>query len=182
MDDTGTGMSPTEFQSLLDTYGADPARWPAAHRTPMLAVIERNPQARALLREAQALDRVLDTAPRVDPVRHPRIQSRILAAAIASPRISGSQVADGAGVTVVPLRPRPVTPTHVADPGQDRRETWYMGGLLAASLVLGLILGSSVMSPSTIAAFGAGEREASSDVVAALWGDGLSAALDEEAP
>jgi len=53
-------MDHTEFKTLIETYGATPERWPAELRADALACRDASPEARALLRAAAGLDRLLD--------------------------------------------------------------------------------------------------------------------------
>ncbi len=50
------------FQTLTDTYGAVPERWPEAERAAAQALLDRSPEARDALADAALLDRVLATA------------------------------------------------------------------------------------------------------------------------
>jgi len=51
-----------QLQSLLDTYGADAARWPPEQRVAALELLAGSSQARALHAEARRLDEALGTA------------------------------------------------------------------------------------------------------------------------
>lgn len=61
-------MTPERLRCLLDAYGADAARWPAAERGPARALLEASPVLQGLRREAKELDALLDQAalPEVD--------------------------------------------------------------------------------------------------------------------
>jgi len=48
------------LQHLLDIHGASPKGWPAEERESLLALVERDPVAAQLYKEAQALDQLLD--------------------------------------------------------------------------------------------------------------------------
>ena len=50
------------FEALVDTYGADPHRWPQELRVDAQALLSTSPEARALLAEARALDDVIEAA------------------------------------------------------------------------------------------------------------------------
>jgi len=52
-------MELERFNSLVDAYGGDEAAWPAAERDAARSLLAAEPQARALQREARALDREL---------------------------------------------------------------------------------------------------------------------------
>ncbi|MBI1239102.1 MAG: hypothetical protein GC199_07135 [Alphaproteobacteria bacterium] len=69
-------MTLDRLTELLDAYGAASARWPAAERADALALIEKSPEAQALVAEATALDDALSGIPAV-PVS-PALRARIL--------------------------------------------------------------------------------------------------------
>lgn len=58
-------MTPNEFRTLLDTYGADPDRWPSALRDPARALAGRDLTARRLWEAARRLDALLADAARM---------------------------------------------------------------------------------------------------------------------
>ncbi len=53
-------MELARFGELLDAYGGDPRRWPAAEREPALALLEASPAARARQQAAARVDAALD--------------------------------------------------------------------------------------------------------------------------
>jgi hypothetical protein len=55
------------FSELLDTYGADPSRFPEADRTRAQALLARDAGARRLLTEARALADAFDAMPEPEP-------------------------------------------------------------------------------------------------------------------
>jgi hypothetical protein len=59
-------MTVVRLHALLDAYGADPARWPAAEREAALGLLARSPEARAYRDAAARLDAALDAAPPAD--------------------------------------------------------------------------------------------------------------------
>ena len=71
------------LEALLEAYGADPERWPAAEREPAVALLARSAEARAMQREAARLDRMLDLA--APPTPSPELLADILAGASVSP-------------------------------------------------------------------------------------------------
>lgn len=73
-----------QLQALLDSYGANRARWPTGLRTAAEALIDRDPEARAALAEAQRLDDLLSGAS--DPLASPELKARVLADASARRR------------------------------------------------------------------------------------------------
>ncbi len=76
-------MTMTRIQTLIDAYGADPVRWPADERMAAQTFIASSPEARALLREAQDFDILLNQAPLSAPadINASALASRILASA-----------------------------------------------------------------------------------------------------
>ncbi|MEQ8326784.1 hypothetical protein [Parvibaculum sp.] len=116
------------FAGIVDAYGASPRRWPDDERASAEALVAASAEARALLAEAAALDGVLARAPVEAPSA--ALAERLLAA---RPR----------GVAAVPS-PKPQA-------GFIRsliEAVWPYGspavpaGALAASIVLGVTLGS----------------------------------------
>lgn len=53
-------MTAARFATLLDAYGADPNRWPAAERAAGLAYLKGSEEARAAMEPAAALDSLLN--------------------------------------------------------------------------------------------------------------------------
>ena len=51
------------LKDVLDAYGADRTRWPAASRREISALLAVSQEARRLVAEAEAFDRLLDAAP-----------------------------------------------------------------------------------------------------------------------
>jgi hypothetical protein len=114
------------LQHLLDVYGADRARWPAAERLRLAGFISSDPGAKAALAEAQALDRLLDLAPRVSVERERALARRILAA------VGESQQRAAAPVSL-----------HRPAPRRASVARWAAPALMAASLVVGVFVGST---------------------------------------
>lgn len=72
-------ITETRLRELLLSYGADPARWPAAEREPALALLQASAAARVLRDEAAALDAQLDLWE--VPAPPPGLAARVLAGA-----------------------------------------------------------------------------------------------------
>jgi hypothetical protein len=126
------------LERLLAIYGADRTRWPARERLRFASVIAEDTVARRQFDEAAALDRVLDQAPRASEARVEALKARIVTAALASTDkgLVRAGTASPAGGNVIPLTRRPAfKPTF-------SRAEWPAAALLAASLVLGVMLGS----------------------------------------
>ncbi len=133
------------LERLLDIHGADRTRWPARERLRFAGVISDDAEAAGLVAEAQALDRLLDMAPRASAADIDALKERIVAAALRSQRPQLTTIAGG-GKSIPANKPAPAKAWR----GQLRRPAW--GGnfvewpaaaVLAASLVLGVMLGSA---------------------------------------
>lgn len=74
-----TGL--TRLREVLETYGADRSRWPAAERLSLAPFIAASDAARRLIAEFEALDRVIAQATPRDEVAALSLTERILAAA-----------------------------------------------------------------------------------------------------
>lgn len=72
-------MDLARFGTLLEAYGAEPSRWPAAERAAAEAfAAEHASTVSPLLREARALDAALSQALAVDAPSHDLLAARIL--------------------------------------------------------------------------------------------------------
>ena len=89
-------MDRRKFESIVQTYGADTERWPHAHRADMLALLDTDPQARAILGQEAALDSLLGAMePPVSDTLEARIRNDMAATL-------GAQSGLGASVTPLP--------------------------------------------------------------------------------
>lgn len=120
----GTGLDALE--QVLERFGSDRTRWPAPVRRDLAGLLAASPEAKARLREAEALDRLLDLAP--EPAIDTRaLADRIMAAAAAETPAVGAPKARAA---------------WAGFGGATRaRAEWPAAALLAASLVLGMFFG-----------------------------------------
>lgn len=74
------------FARLLDTHGADPARWPAAQAASARALLAGSAEAQALHRRALALAALLDDSlPGPDAESLARMRTRLARAVAAAP-------------------------------------------------------------------------------------------------
>lgn len=55
------------FQTILDTYGADPQRWPALERPKAEDFLKQSEEAQALYLEALKLDQAIKSARDLEP-------------------------------------------------------------------------------------------------------------------
>ncbi|MBI1261439.1 MAG: hypothetical protein GC184_06915 [Rhizobiales bacterium] len=129
---TSVSITTQRLAELIDAYGASPERWPASEREQALALLARSPVAREQMQQARQLDNLLDMAPVARP--SVSLEERIMAA-----------------------RPRSVPPVKAVAAAPARsfwaglmggfgssRSASLPSGMLAASIVLGLTLGTSV--------------------------------------
>lgn len=150
MSNTSNTMTIAEFEHLLDIYGSDRTRWPVEARASAGHLVARDRAARRLLAEAEALDRALERAPLPTLAQEAAIAERIVGAAKRTPRI-------------VPAAK--VAPAQQASPDADNRSAdnvvrlsglrqraqrltgrpslGRIAGALAASLVVGILIGHS---------------------------------------
>src|SRR5262245_34780697 len=84
---SNTSMTLGEFERLLDIYGGDRTRWPIDARAAAAHLVARDADARRLLAEAEALERVLECAPLPSLATEAALADRIIAAAQRSPRM-----------------------------------------------------------------------------------------------
>ena len=121
-----------DLQATLEAYGADRARWPTADADRFALLISEDKGAQSMLAEAQALDRLLDAAPTVSIARERALAARIVATVRAGEATSRAKENV---VAFVPAKQRSVSATAVL--------LRPAAALLAASLVLGIVVGSS---------------------------------------
>jgi hypothetical protein len=123
------------LERLLEVYGADRTRWPARERLRFAGLVAEDDAGRRLVAEATALDSLLDLAPKASAAREHALKERIVAAALrqAEPRFAVVARSTGAGAAGW----RAWTRRAPASSG------WAAGGLLAASLFVGVLLGSA---------------------------------------
>jgi hypothetical protein len=139
-------MTLAEFARLLDVYGAERTRWPVEARASAAVLVSGDAEARRLLAETQALDRVLERAPVPGSVVETALAERIVAAAQRSPRIVrlpvAPRVAEEASAGEAAVLPAPAV-------GHGHRRlrlfSRQMGaaGVLAASLMVGVVIGNA---------------------------------------
>ncbi|MFA5899300.1 MAG: hypothetical protein WC829_09325 [Hyphomicrobium sp.] len=126
------------LQQLLEIHGADRTRWPARERLRFASAISEDEASASLMAEAEALDRLLDRAPRASEASLEALKERIVAAALRSqpPRLAA--VAGGKAAPAKPLAGPSRHRAWLANVGE-----WPAAAVLAASLVLGVMLGSA---------------------------------------
>lgn len=129
------------LKRLVDAYGADQARWPAADRNRFARLLAEEPEARTVLAQARALDRLLDAAAAEVAPRTTALADRIVAAALAE--TAGARSNETPRGRVVPL-PARGPHTRITTARAGRGTMMPTAALLAACLVAGLYLGGVI--------------------------------------
>ena len=136
------------LERLLEVYGADRTRWPARERLRFVSLIAENPEAQRLVAETAALDRLLDQVATGNEERERALSERIMAAArVQQHEPDRVREPASAASKIVKL------PTWAKRPqiyGALSGNEWPAAGLLAASLVIGVMLGSAGTLDSTM--------------------------------
>lgn len=126
---------------LLAAYGSDVSRWPADGRAAIAALSPSERAAR--LREDEALDQLLASAAQAasDAPPSDALMTRILAAAPARAAHASAEPSGGKVVELATVVTDGKTRSHLT---AHRNRDWAaVAALLAASLVLGLFVGST---------------------------------------
>ena len=130
------------LEGLLEVYGADRTRWPARERLRFASFISEDDEARRLLNEAAALDALLDRAPRASEDREHALKERIVAAALRSSERQLAVVETEGNSTRLAVRKRQPAVAALLSKVPVPNE-WPAAAVLAASLVLGVMLGTA---------------------------------------
>ena len=170
---------------LLEIYGADRTRWPARERLRFAGFISEDDDARRAMVEAAALERLLDLAPKASSTREQALKERIVAAALrsAEPRLAVvTRGSDGAA-----WRPRAASAARAAWArlpslaGAPASSGWAAAELLAASLFVGVLLGSAGTFDTTVQQVAEATGYAvSADSSQLALGEEMVAAADED--
>lgn len=127
------------FELVLERYGSDRTRWPAPVRKRFASLVAENEGAGLRLREAEALDRLLDMAP-APAVNTAALADRIMAAVAAEAGAAASKPRQRGWLPEI-VRSRVATSGRTHGPA---------AALLAASLVLGMFSGLSGTFDTTV--------------------------------
>jgi len=163
--------------TVVDAYGADQSRWPAAERVVLEPFIKATPEARRMLAEAGALDRVLAEGCGTAPTEQvDRVRARLLAQIDAE----GATMAPGEAAvasTVVPFQ----RPAASRSPQPARSRHWREVALLAAALLLGVFVGTQdIIDGSRLGLPGYAISTTNSDDISELALGGASETLSVE--
>ena len=167
------------LERLLEIYGADRTRWPARERLRFAGIVGDDQVAARMLAEAGALDRLLEQAPRASVADIDALKERIVAAAL---RSGAPQLAVVAGGKASSGRVTPVQTRGPAFAARFGRGQWPAAAMLAASLVLGVMLGSTGTLDATMqeVAQVAGFDSTASDSSQLALGDDVYGQMDED--
>ena len=180
-----SAMHLEQFSALADAFGGDIERWPVAARPAAVRLLASSPSARAILKAAQALDRLLDNAQAAAGTVGADLFDRVVVAATGqSPAAPDGGSPAKRSATVLPWPSREPDLVHSATAPRARPTTrnWPFAAALAASLALGITIGAHDLTHAPVR----GLIEIASvetDVdqfIAALHEDGLAIAVDEE--
>ena len=127
-------MDRRKFESIVQTYGADTERWPHAHRADMLALLDTDPQARAILGQEAALDSLLGA---MEPPVSDTLEARIRNDMTATLGALGAN--DGPRASVVAI-----AASSEAPPLRQAAGAFVVA--LAACLTLGIVTTPDIMS------------------------------------
>jgi anti-sigma factor RsiW len=164
----------TALERVLEVYGSNEERWPAAERARLGAVIQTDRKATAMLAQVRALDRVLAYAPRPSAASEQALADRIVQAAVADTARRAAPA--GSNVIAWPERGRAAVPART-----PVRAAWPAAALLAASLVAGVFVGfSGQATPAMQAVAGAVGLEAGEDAVNLAFIDDAGVYSDED--
>lgn len=152
------------FGQVLECYGSDRTRWPAPLRKRFASVVSTNAAAAERLREAEALDRLLDMAP-PPAIDTNALAGRIMAAA------AGAEARPGVGSAARPKWRPALARSRLVASGRTHGPA---AALLAASLVLGMFSGLS-------GTFDAAVQTQTADAAASAGVDFNQIALDNNA-
>ena len=129
-------MDRRKFESILQTYGADTERWPHAHRANMLALLDTDPQARAILGQEAALDSLLGA---MEPPVSDTLEARI--------RNDMETALGGAGASAPAIVPPSEAPPvrQAAGAFVDALAACLTLGIITTPDILGLVFGNDEM-------------------------------------
>ncbi|MDX2308443.1 MAG: hypothetical protein NW216_09415 [Hyphomicrobium sp.] len=154
-----------DFRRFLESHGADRARWPAAERLRFATLLSSSAEAHRALADEEAFDAVLQSAPGVSPGDAARAADRLMA-----------RLPNAAATNVVTLpRAKPMARPHARS-----RSGYLEAGLLAASLMIGVLAGTGGYVDTSGLALLASNEVAEADHGAIALGFDETAATEED--
>jgi hypothetical protein len=149
-DETADMVTSERLSQLLETYGTDRRRWPPGADHGLDQLLATSDTARACWSEAAAFERLLGMARNAEAPASDRLEmltERIVARALAERPLPDASEADN--VIVMPVRGSIEARAAAGARMASRRALpWAVGGLLAASLALGVVLGAFNVTPA----------------------------------
>lgn len=134
---TRDGAGLDALDRVLERFGADRTRWPAPVRREFAGLLATSAEAQRRLREAEALDRLLDLAPA--PAFDTRALADRIMAAVEAETPAAARAPAPKPWSIFERRRAPARPASLRAPEAQ----WPAAALLAASLVLGAVFGLS---------------------------------------
>lgn len=154
---------------LVESHGSDRTRWPARERLRFAGLIAASVEAQALLKEEEALDRLLDLASTPSVARVDALAARIVAEA----------AADGRKVSVMQQWTK--GGRAALRGGSFGRGVQGAGALMAACLLAGIFVGSAGVIDSAIEPFAVtAEDDGEGDATELALGLDVSGYVEEE--
>jgi hypothetical protein len=152
------------LDQTLEAYGGNASRWPDGVRARLSAFVDLNSEAEKRIAAARALDQVLNFAPKLSDAQNATLADRIVARAAHQPRVVSK--------AEIPL-PRVRTGWH--------SNHGWAGAALAASLVMGVLLGqNTAFTTLTDAIVGGNANGASLSNQQVAQSDDADTAIDED--
>lgn len=155
------------LEQVLERFGSDRTRWPAPVRRDFAGLLSRDADAQKRLREAEALDRLLDLAPQ-PAVKTQALADRILAAA------------EKEMLAAKPPKARVAWAIFGRRAPRVGEAQWPAAALLAASLVLGAFVGVSGTFDTTVGPLVASASDTEIDPARIAFDSGSIAMFEEE--
>jgi hypothetical protein len=128
------------LMAVIDAYGGDAEHWPANERQALEALADAHPELQRHRDAARALDRVLAHAASPPSAGLEALKERVMAEVALGDTKAGAAVELPSGA-VVSLSPRPASGRSLRP-----RTVWPAAAALAASLLVGVFLGTSELA------------------------------------
>ena len=181
-------MTPERFAALVETFGGDIGRWPVAMQASAHTRVASDGRAARQIAEAQVFDRLLGLAP--ETTASPDLVEKILTAAARQPKNRthlGQHGAVSKGNVIPMTRDKPglasgagTTPRAAVNVWLGRGQVTGAGGMLAASLMIGIWLGASgTAAPTFSTAFQGRQSISDLDAMSEIVQSALSLELLE---
>ena len=136
------------LRAVVSAYGGDQSRWPAEDRNDLLDLADTDPEAMAIVRDGQQFDQLLDAANVADVRSEPErdFADRIFAAVTSEERVERNPPQpERSSDNVIDFTSRRKATAEDQAPDDEvvSRAGWLSAAALAASLVLGVMLGAN---------------------------------------